>query len=54
MNEETCGALKRILEEVSEYRKFNCLMKDCLSNDTIGGNDIQLVEAWIDDTERKG
>ena len=47
MEEETIGALKRIIEEVKEYRKASCLMKDCLVNRMIGGNDIDLVEDWI-------
>jgi len=49
MNEETKGALKRIIEEVKEYRKAECLMKDCLINRIIGGNDIDLVENWLKD-----
>jgi hypothetical protein len=47
MNEETYGALKRIIEEVEEYRKAECLMKDCIVNRQIGGNDIQLVKDWV-------
>ena len=48
MNDETFGALKRIIEEVKEKRKATCPMKDCIVNDIIGGNDIDLVENWID------
>ena len=48
MNEETYGALKRIIEEVEEKRKADCLMKDCIVNDIIGGNDIDLAKSWID------
>ena len=47
MNEEQKGALKRIIEEVKEYRKAECPMKDCPVNRIIGGNDIQLVENWM-------
>ena len=47
MDDEIHGALKRILREVKEYRKAECLMKDCIVNRQIGGNDIQLVESWI-------
>jgi hypothetical protein len=47
MKEETYGALKRIVKEVKEYRKADCLMKDCIVNKRIGGNDISLVEDWI-------
>jgi len=47
MNEETYGALKRIIEEVKEKRKSSCLMKDCIVNDNIMGNDIDLVETWM-------
>jgi hypothetical protein len=52
MDKETYGALKRIIAEVKEKRKYNCLMKDCVCNDIIGGNDIALVEKWIE--EEKG
>lgn len=47
MNDTTLGALKRIVREVKEKRKATCLMKDCIINDRIGGNDIALVEDWI-------
>jgi hypothetical protein len=52
MNEETFGALKRIVEEVEEKRKAECLMKDCIINHNIGGNDIDLVKTWIKDNEK--
>jgi len=48
MNKITYGALKRIIKEVKEKRKATCLMKDCIINDQIYGNDIDLVESWID------
>ena len=47
MKKEIYGALKRIVKEVKEYRKAECLMKDCVVNQRIGGNDIDLVESWI-------
>ena len=47
MNKETLGALKRIIEEVKEKRKTKCIIGDCIVNDMIGGNDIELVEAWL-------
>lgn len=50
MNEETYGALKRIVEEVKEKRKADCMMKDCIVNHQIGGNDIDLVESWMSET----
>ena len=53
MNKETYGALKRIIEEVKEKRKADCLMKDCIVNDIIGGNDIDLVEKWLKEAEKK-
>jgi len=53
MNEETCGALKRIVEEVEQKRKADCLMKDCIINDVIRGNDIDLVKSWIDEAKNK-
>ncbi|MFA5790603.1 MAG: hypothetical protein WC976_06055 [Caldisericia bacterium] len=46
MEEIELGALKRIIEEVKEYRK--------LPTNMIGGNDIDLVEKWIkDNTENQ-
>ena len=48
MDNKTLGALKRIVKEVKEKRHATCLMKDCIVNDMIGGDDIQIVEAWID------
>ena len=39
MDDIAKGALKRIMEEVKEYRK--------LPTNMIGGNDIDLVEAWL-------
>ncbi len=47
MNDETYGALKRIIKEVKEKRKAKCIIKDCIVNDIIGGNDIDLVEIWM-------
>lgn len=47
MNEETIGALKRIIEEVKEKRKAKCIWIDCVINQEIGGNDIDLVENWM-------
>ena len=47
MNEETQGALKRIIEEVTQKRKAKCIIGDCIVNDAIGGNDIDLVEKWL-------
>lgn len=53
MNKETYGALKRIIEEVKEKRLTTCLMKDCILNQIIGGNDIELVESWIKEYEEE-
>jgi len=47
MNNETHGALKRIIEEVKQKRKSTCPMKDCIINDMIGGNDIDIVEEYL-------
>jgi hypothetical protein len=47
MDDATFGALKRIIEEIKDKRRANCLMKDCIVNDMIGGNDIDLVDSWI-------
>ena len=47
MNKEAYGALKRIIEEVKEKRKADCFNKNCVVNQQIGGNDIDLVEDWI-------
>ena len=46
MNNKVLGALKRILKEIKEKRKANCLMKDCIINDIIGGDDIEIIEKW--------
>lgn len=51
MNKETLGSLKRIIEEVKEKRSATCLMKDCIINDIIGGNDIDLVEKWLKEND---
>jgi len=53
MNDETYDALKRIIEEVKKKRKAECLMKDCIVNDMIGGNDIDLVEKWMGKIEEE-
>lgn len=52
MNEETYGALKRIIEEVREKRKYDCFNKHCVCNQVIGGNDIALVDSWIDEVAK--
>jgi len=49
MNDETLGALKRLIKEVKEKRNAKCLNIDCVVNHIIGGNDIDLVETWIDE-----
>ena len=48
MSPEVLGALKRIVKEVKQKRTASCLMKDCIINHRIGGNDIDLVEKWIE------
>jgi hypothetical protein len=53
MDKETYGALKRIIEEIKEKRNAVCLMKDCIINQEIGGNDIDLVEGWIDEVAKE-
>jgi len=53
MDEKTYGALKRIIEEVKEKRSATCLMKNCIINQKIGGNDIDLVESWIDEVAKE-
>ena len=47
MDKKCYGALKRLIKELKEYRKADCLIKDCLVNREIGGNDINLVEGWV-------
>lgn len=47
MSNEVKGALRRIIEEVEQKRKADCLMKDCIINDMIGGNDIQMAQDWL-------
>ena len=51
MNEETYEALKRIIREVKEKRKYDCFNKHCVCNHMIGGNDIDLVEVWLHDNK---
>ncbi len=53
MNEETRGALERVIKEVKEKREARCLNIDCVVNHRIGGNDIQLVEGWLDETKKE-
>lgn len=53
MNDETFGALKRIIKEVKEKRHAECLNKYCVVNQQIGGNDIDLVESWIDEVAKE-
>ena len=47
MDDETYGALKRIIKEVKEKRQAKCIIKNCIINDDIGGNDIDLLESWM-------
>lgn len=47
MNKEVYGALKRIIEEVKEYRKAECMIKDFPLNNIIRGNDVDLIECWF-------
>jgi len=51
MNNETFGALKRIIEEVEEKRKARCIWIDCVVNHIIGGNDIDIIKKWIKEAE---
>ncbi len=53
MNEKTYGALKRIIKEVKEKRNLKCLMKDCIINDKIGGDDMDLIDSWIDEVAKE-
>ena len=53
MNDEVYGALKRIVKEVKAKRETKCIIGDCIVNDMIGGNDIDLVEAWIDEIAKE-
>lgn len=52
MTNEAYGALKRIIEEVKEKRHAECLNKYCVVNQQIGGDDIQLVENWINEVAK--
>jgi len=47
MTEEIIGALKRIIEEVEEKRKAKCFNIDCVVNQKIGGDDIDIAKKWI-------
>lgn len=52
MDKKTYGALKRIIKEVKEKRNAKCFNIDCVVNQKIYGNDIQLVEDWIDEVAK--
>jgi len=52
MDKETCGALERIIREVKEKRHAECFNKYCVVNQQIGGNDIDLVESWMDEVAK--
>lgn len=47
MEQKVYGALIRIIEEIKEKRNSECIIKDCIINDMIGGDDIDLIENWI-------
>jgi hypothetical protein len=47
ITDEQYGALKRIIREVKEKRAAKCLLIDCVVNQQIGGNDIELVESFL-------
>ena len=53
MDDKTYGALKRIIEEVKKKRSAECVNFYCVVNDKIGGNDIDLVESWLDETAKE-
>jgi len=50
---EQQGAIKRIIEEVKEKRQFRCLNIDCPCNHLIGGDDIDLAEKFIYNSDTK-
>jgi hypothetical protein len=47
MDNRVLGALKRIVEEVKEKRRYDCFNKNCVCNHMIWGNDIEIIEEWI-------
>jgi hypothetical protein len=49
MTSEQYGALRRIVREVKEKRAFKCIWIDCVCNHMIGGNDIDLLEALLEE-----
>ena len=53
MDKITFGALVRILNEVKEKRHAECLNKYCVVNQQIGGNDIDIVENWLNEEKIK-
>jgi len=53
MNDEVYGALKRIIKEVKEKRRAKCHDINCVVNQQIGGDDINLVENWIDEVQKE-
>jgi hypothetical protein len=51
ITDEQYGALKRIVEEIKEKRAAKCLFIDCVVNQRIGGNDIELAESFLKSLE---
>ena len=47
MEQKVYGALNRIIEEIKGKRSSECIIKDCIVNHQIMGDDIDLVENWI-------
>ena len=45
--DEHYGALKRIIREIKEKRAAKCLFIDCVVNQLVGGNDIELAESFL-------
>lgn len=53
MDKKTYGALRRIIQEVKEKRTAKCHDINCVVNQRIGGDDIDLVEGWIDEVKKE-
>ena len=53
ITDEQYGALKRIIREIKEKWAAKCLFIDCVVNQQIGGNDIELAESFLKSLEER-
>ena len=53
ITDEQYGALKKLIGEIKEKRAAKCLFIDCVVNQQIGGNDIELAESFLKSLEER-